>query len=130
MAKDMKVGDAFRHVRECDKYRPTYYAAASGDFNPIHIDPEVGQMAGLGGVVLQGLCTLAWAAEAAVNYAGDPGKLKRIKVRFTRPVAPQDEITYEGKVTQADGGKVVAEITAKNQRQEEVLRGAVVEFAR
>ena len=33
-----KLGDTFTHVRECDRYRPIYYAAASGDFNPIHID--------------------------------------------------------------------------------------------
>ena len=129
MAKEFKVGDTFTHVRECDKYRPIYYAAASGDFNPIHIDAEIGQMAGLGGVILQGLCTMAWAAEAAVNYAGDPGRVKRVRVRFSRPVAPDDTVTIEGKVTQVEGGKAVAQLTAKNQRQEDVLRAATVELA-
>ncbi len=56
MAKQLSVGDTFTHVRECDKYRPIYYAAASGDFNPIHIDPDAGKAAGLGGPILQGLC--------------------------------------------------------------------------
>ncbi|MFY2559208.1 MaoC/PaaZ C-terminal domain-containing protein, partial [Corallococcus terminator] len=64
MARTFQVGDTFTHVRECDLYRPIYYAGASGDFNPIHIDPEVGKVAGLDGVILQGLCTLAWAVEA------------------------------------------------------------------
>ena len=38
--QDFTVGDTFELVREVDPYRPIYYAAASGDFNPIHIDRE------------------------------------------------------------------------------------------
>lgn len=128
MAKELKVGDTFTHVRECDKYRPIYYAAASGDFNPIHIDPEIGEMAGLGGVILQGLCTMAWAAEAAVNYAGDPGRVKRVRVRFSRPVAPGDTVTVQGTTRKVENGRATAELSAKNQRGEDVLRGAVVEL--
>ena len=126
--KPLKIGDTFTHERECDKFRPTYYAGASGDYNPIHIDPEVGEMAGLGGVILQGLCTMAWAAEAAVNYAGDPGRIKRVRVRFSRPVAPGDTVTVNGKVSKSEGGRTVAELSVKNQRQEDVLKGAVVEI--
>lgn len=127
MAKQFNVGDTFRHVRECDKYRPIYYAGASGDFNPIHIDNDVGQMAGLGGAILQGLCTMAWAVEAAVNFVGDPGRITRARVRFSRPVSIDDTITYEGKVVKLEGGKLVAEISARNQKGDEVLKGAVVE---
>ncbi|MBI3185797.1 MAG: hypothetical protein HYZ28_26975 [Myxococcales bacterium] len=127
MAREFKVGDTFRHVRECDKYRPLYYAGASGDFNPIHIDKEVGMMAGLGGNILQGLCTMAWAVEAAVNFVGDPGRITRAKVRFSKPVMVDDTITYEGRVASTEGGKLVMEISAKNQKGEEVLKNAVVE---
>jgi acyl dehydratase len=128
MAKPYKVGDTFRHARECDPYRPLYYAGASGDFNPIHIDAEAGRMAGLGGTILQGLCTMAWAVEAAVGYAGDPGRIKKIKVRFTRPVAAGDTVTFEGRITRVEGGRAVAELSAQNQRAEDVLRGAEVEL--
>jgi acyl dehydratase len=127
VAKQYKVGDTFKHVRECDKYRPIYYAAAGGDFNPIHIDNDVGQMAGLGGVILQGLCTYGWATEAFVNYLGDPGKVRRVKVRFSKPVRIDDTITFEGKVTAVEGGKLTAEISAKNQNGEDVLKQTVVE---
>jgi 3-hydroxybutyryl-CoA dehydratase len=127
MANPTAPGDTFTHERECDRYRPLYYAGASGDFNPIHIDPEMGKMAGLGGNILQGLCTMAWAVEAAVNFVGDPGKIRRVKVRFSRPVAVEDVIRFEGKVTQVEGGRLTAEIQAKNQRGEDVLKGAVVE---
>lgn len=127
MARTWAVGDTFKLVRECDRYRPIYYAAASGDFNPIHIDPAVGQQAGLGGVILQGLCTLGWAVESFIGYLGDPGRVSGIRVRFSKPVAIDDTITYEGKVTSIEGGKLVAELSAKNQRGEAVLKNAVVE---
>ncbi len=127
MAKTYQVGDTFRHERQCGKYQPIYYAGASGDFNPIHIDPAAGEKAGLGGPILQGLCTLAWAVEAAVGYLGDPGKVRKIKVRFSKPVAIDDTITFEGKVTELTGGRLTAEISAKNQKGEDVLKGAVIE---
>lgn len=122
-----EAGETFTHERTCDKYRPIYYAAASGDFNPIHIDPAVGEKAGLGGVILQGMCTMAWAAEAAVNYLGDPGALKKLRVRFSRPVVPGDTVRFSGKLSQADGGRLIGELSAKNQKGEDVLKGASFE---
>jgi len=127
VSKQFKVGDTFTHSRECDKYRPIYYAGASGDFNPIHIDREVGEMVGLGGAILHGLCTMAWAVESVVNYVGDPGKIRKLKVRFSRPVAIGDTLQFDGKVVSVANGRLVAELIAKNQRGEEVLKGAVVE---
>ncbi len=127
MAKSYSVGDTFTHVRECDRYRPIYYAAASGDFNPIHIDPDAGRAAGLGGNILQGLCTMGWAVEGFVNYLGDPGKVSKVKVRFSRPVMIEDTITIVGKVTAIEGGTLTAELSAKNQRGEDVLKHTIVE---
>lgn len=121
------VGDTFSLVRTCDPYRPLYYAAASGDFNPIHIDPAVGEQAGLGGTILQGLCTLGWAVDAFVHYLGDPGRVKSVKVRFSRPVAPNDVVTFSGTVTAIEDGVLTAEIDATNQRGQALLKGAVVQ---
>lgn len=121
------VGDTFTHVRECDRYRPIYYAAASGDFNPIHLDPDAGRAAGLGGNILQGLCTMGWAVEGFVNYLGDPGKVSKVSVRFSRPVRVEDVITITGKVTAIEGGTLTAELSAKNQKGDDVLKHTIVE---
>lgn len=121
------MGDTFTHVRECDKYRPIYYAAAGGDFNPIHIDADAGKAAGLGGPILQGLCTLGWAVEGFVNYLGDPSRVSRVRVRFSKPVMIGDTVTFTGKVTKLEGGVLTAEVQAKNQKGDDVLKGAVVE---
>jgi 3-hydroxybutyryl-CoA dehydratase len=127
MAKQISIGDSFTHVRECDKYRPIYYAAASGDFNPIHIDADAGKAAGLGGPILQGLCTLSWAVEGVVRFIDDPSRIAKVRVRFSRPVMIDDTVTYTGKVTAIENGRATFEISAKNQKGEDVLKGASVD---
>jgi hypothetical protein len=42
-------------------------------------------------------------------------------------VALDDTITFQGRVTSIENGRLVAEILAKNQRGEEVLKGATFE---
>ncbi len=120
-------GQTFSLVRECDRFRPIYYAGASGDFNPIHIDVEVGQAAGLGGIILQGLCTLAWATDAFARFLGDPGLVTRVKARFSKPVRPEDVIRFEGTVTEVAGGVVRASVVARNQDGDEVLKHVQIE---
>jgi acyl dehydratase len=122
-----QAGDTFELIREVDRYRPLYYAGAAGDFNPIHIDPEVGKMAGLGGNILQGLCTLAWAVDAFARYLGDPGAVTRVHARFSRPVALDDTLTFRGVVTAVDGAQIRAYVRAENQRGEQVLKDVELE---
>src|SRR5262249_47279605 len=120
-------GQTFSLVRECDRYRSLYYAGASGDFNPIHIDVEVGQAAGLGGVILQGLCTLAWGVDAFARFLGARGLVTGVKARFSKPVRPEDTVRFDGTVSEVSGGMVRASIVARNQSGDEVLKNVVVE---
>jgi 3-hydroxybutyryl-CoA dehydratase len=124
---EFTVGETFEVVREVDPYRPVYYAAASGDFNPIHIDPTVGCAAGYDGPILQGMCTYSWLADACVAYLGDPARLSRLRARFTKPVQVGDVIRFRGRCAAVEGGTVRLELSATNQRGEEVLKGAVAE---
>jgi len=125
---DVKVGDEFSLEKECTKYMPILYAGAGGDFNPIHIDPEFGKLVGLGGNILQGLGTYAFASQACVDWAGNPKALKRLKVRFASPVRPGDKVTVEGKVTEINGNRLKAELVAKNDKGEVVLSNALAEI--
>ncbi len=124
---DFAVGDTFRAVREVDPYRPLYYAAVSGDFNPIHVDPRVARAAGFQGAILQGMCTYAWLADVCAEYLGDPARVRRLRARFARPLQTGDVVTFEGRCTSVTGGAVQLEITARNQAGEDVLKGAVAE---
>jgi acyl dehydratase len=125
--RDFRAGDTFRLERTCDRYRPIYYAAASGDFNPIHIDPEVGRLAGQPGAILQGMCTMAWLADACLRYFDDPGRIRTLRTRFSRPVNVGDTVTFEGRCVGVEGPLVRLEVSARNQKGEEVLKGALAE---
>jgi acyl dehydratase len=126
-ASDFHVGDTFELVRTADRYRPIYYAAVSGDFNPLHVDPEVGRAAGFPNAILQGMCTMAWFADACTAYLGDPARVKRLRVRFSRPVVVGDVVTFQGRCVAVEGPIVRLEVVARNQRGEDVLRGATAE---
>jgi acyl dehydratase len=69
----------------------------SGDYNPVHIDPEVAAKAGFAKPILHGLCTFGIACFGLVQHlcAGDPARLAEIFVRFSRPVYPGDTIRLE-----------------------------------
>ena len=123
----IEKGQTFTGSEKVDRYRAIYYAGASGDYNPIHIDPEFGKMVGLGGAILQGLCTLAFAAKAVTDWTGDPGKLKKIKCRFSAPVMMEDTISVHGTVAFVQAGRVKVELQVINQTGAEVLQNVEAE---
>ena len=106
-----------------DKYCPFYYAGASGDFNPIHIDDEFAKKVGLPGVILQGLCTMAFVYRAVVGDK-NPEKLKKIKVRFRNIVRPLDQLSIKGKVVNIENNLATIDLLVKNQRNEDVITNA------
>jgi len=102
------------------------YAEPSGDHNPIHVDDEFARKVGLPGIILQGLCTMAFTHKAAVdNLCGkerDPMRLRNLHVRFARPVLPGQTISFEGfKMKKGDEGETFG-ITARNDEDKEVLK--------
>lgn len=77
------------------KDQPLRYADASGDRNPIHLDDATARLFGHPGVILQGSCTMSFVAKAVIDQLGDgdPRRLKRLRVRYARPVLPGDILT-------------------------------------
>lgn len=125
--RDFTVGQTFELVRTVDPYRPIYYAAVSGDFNPIHVDARAGMAAGLGGVILHGMCTWAWLSDACVAFFGDPVRVRKVRARFAKPLRPGDTVTFRGRCAAIEGSTVRVEVEARNQEGDEVLKGASAE---
>lgn len=93
---DVKTTDPVEEItQDIDPDQSLRYAPASGDMNPIHTDDDVARSVGLPGMINHGLCTMAFTSWAAVGeLAGsDPSRLRRLAVRFSKPVIPGESIT-------------------------------------
>ena len=111
-----------------DKYVPHRYAGASGDFNPIHIDPEFAKAVGLPGNILHGLYTMAQVARAATEAGGgDPRALRRLSVQFRGMGQPEKEIVVKGTVKEATDGGAIVELVAE-QDGNQIVRNAEAEL--
>jgi acyl dehydratase len=107
-----------------DKYTPHRYAGASGDFNPIHIDPEFAKAVGLPGNILHGLWMMSQVARAQTDAAGgDPRSLKKLSVQFRGMGFPEQELTVTGTVKEAGDGNVVIDTVAE-QNGQQIIRNA------
>ena len=112
-----------------DKYVPHRYAGASGDFNPIHIDPEFAKAVGLPGNILHGLYSMAQVARAAISAAGgDPTALKRLSVQFRGMGVPEKELEVTGTVRETADGRTIVDIVAE-QDGNQIIRNAEAELA-
>jgi acyl dehydratase len=108
------------------------YAEPSGDHNPIHVDPEFAVKVGLPGIILQGLCTMAFVQKAVIDNVagGDPTRLKKLKVRFSRNVLPGDTVLTSGWVKEETAKSLVVGLEAKVDRGDIVIRDAWAEVAK
>ena len=129
MPTDLRPGDAIPELKVTpDKYLPHRYAGASGDFNPIHIDPEFARQVGLPGNILHGLWMMAQVARANAQLAeGDPRALKRLSVQFRGMGFPEQELVVSGTVKEAGGDRVVVDAVA-TQGENRVIRNAEAEL--
>lgn len=69
----------------------------SGDYNPLHADPDVAKAAGFPRPILHGLCTFGVAGHALLKSCCDyrPERLRAIQARFSAPVFPGETIRTE-----------------------------------
>jgi acyl dehydratase len=69
----------------------------AGDYNPLHIDPEVARAAGFDRPILHGLCGYGMAGRTLIRGLcnDDPARLRRLDVRFTSPMVPGEPLHLE-----------------------------------
>jgi acyl dehydratase len=90
-SRDDPVAERTAHVDADQTWR---YRNASGDTNPIHVDEAFAKEAGLPGIIVHGLCTMAFCSHAVIAgvAGGDPALVRRLAVRFSRPVRPGTDV--------------------------------------
>jgi acyl dehydratase len=122
---DVAVGEEIpERSNVVDRAQLVQYAGASGDFNPIHWNPDFAQMVGLPGVIAHGMFTMALVARAVGEWAGDPGAVRRISVQFRKEVLPEEKVVAKGRVAEKDetARTVRLELWAEVEREGRTLQ--------
>lgn len=88
--------------KSASRYDLVRYAAASGDFNPLHWDHEAARNAGLPGIIVHGLLMNAWLAQSAAAVTAGDGLIVAIKARFRNALAPAAAAAVLGEVVGLD----------------------------
>ena len=107
------------------------YAEASGDHNPLHLDPSFASQSQFGGVVAHGMLTLAFVSEMLTGAFGRHWlESGRLKVRLKAPAYPGDEVRTWGEVVREDEQdgtrKVVCAVGLKDAQDRELIAGDAV----
>ncbi|OEU88114.1 3-alpha,7-alpha,12-alpha-trihydroxy-5-beta-cholest-24-enoyl-CoA hydratase [Streptomyces abyssalis] len=114
----------------------------SGDWNPLHADPEFAALAGFDRPILHGLCSYGMVLKAVVDtvLGGDVTRVVSFRTRFAGVVFPGETLRVrmwtgpEGEQGDRNGpegvtggpGRVVLSATAVEREDAPVLTGAVV----
>ncbi len=106
------------------------YAAASGDFNPSHVDEDIARDEGkMGGVFAHGMIGMGFIGEMLTRWLWDR-PLRRFLVRATTVVRPGDALECYGKVVrkwvEEEDNLVEIAVGARNQRGETTHAGTAV----
>jgi len=113
-----------------DRVQLAKYAAASGDFNPLHLDDDFARKAGFDGVIAHGMLNMGLLLQYLNTLSGSTAELSRVKVRFSAMSKPGDVITCSGKVTklyeEAGARYAVLDVKAENAPEKPVVTGEAV----
>jgi 3-hydroxybutyryl-CoA dehydratase len=121
--KELKTGDALPALtRRIAQERIDAYAEASGDHNPIHIDPEFARKTALGGTVAHGMLVLAYVSELMTAVFRDGWTHGgHLAARFKGAAYPGDTVTVSGTVTKVESRRLTCEVQVRNQKGEPVI---------
>lgn len=106
----------------------------SGDWNPLHADPEFAKLAGFDRPILHGLCTYGMTLKAVVDtlLGGDVSRVRSYSTRFTGIVFPGETLRirmWRSPDPQGASGRVQVSVTAAERDDAPVLADAIVEHA-
>nr|WSX20280.1 MaoC/PaaZ C-terminal domain-containing protein [Streptomyces tubercidicus] len=100
----------------------------SGDWNPLHADPEFAKLAGFDRPILHGLCTYGVALKAVVDtvLGGDVARVRSYTTRFAGVVFPGETLRIR---LWREPGRVLVSVTAADRDEAPVLADTVVEHS-
>src|SRR5947209_17638845 len=99
--EDVQVGDIIPKLVKLpvSHLQLVRYAGASGDFNPLHTDPKIGELIGVGGIIAHGMLIMGFVGQLLSDYVG-PTTLPRCDVRFKGMTHLDDVVPCTGRITE------------------------------
>jgi acyl dehydratase len=102
--EEVNVGDRLptmeRTLHQGDLIR---YAGASGDFNPLHWDPDfASQVSPTGGIIAHGMLNMGFVSACVTRWAGGPEKVLSLAASFRAPCPVGASVTFGGEVAEKD----------------------------
>jgi len=99
----------------------------SGDTFALHVDPDFARASGFEGPIMHGLCTHGFACRAVIKhlFPGEPERMARFRVRFSRPLYPGQPIKTQ--IWRVEEGKALFR-TVNLETGEVVLDRGIVEW--
>ena len=100
------------------------YADASGDHNPIHVDPAFAAATPFGGTIAHGMLVLALIGEMMRGAFGEEWSTSgKLKVRFKAPTRPGDRVTASAILSKQSAGVAEYAVQCASQTGEIVIVG-------
>ncbi|KXN74639.1 peroxisomal hydratase-dehydrogenase-epimerase-like protein, partial [Conidiobolus coronatus NRRL 28638] len=101
----------------------------NGDYNPLHIDPQMSAVGGFDVPILHGLCTFGISVKQIVDKLGksNPASVHRMKTRFAKHVFPGETLEVRMWKDDSNPKKVIFQTYVK-ERDAIVLNNSAVEF--
>jgi acyl dehydratase len=106
------------------------YAGPAGDPMPIHTDDDFARQMGLPGIIIHGLCTIAFISHALIGEISPaaPARLKRLAVRLSSPVLPGQAITTSVWATGKHAGRDRYSFETESDAAKLVIKDGLAEF--
>jgi acyl dehydratase len=129
-----QVGEKFaaQPFKPCGMDDLRRYAAASGDDNPIHLDPELARRVGLPAPLVHGMLLMSRFVPALTIWRPDLA-LIRLSSKFLRPIFIDEPGELSGRVAQITPGdssgkptKFLLRLMMHNEKRELALVGEAV----
>ena len=91
------------------------YSAASGDDNPLHLDPAFAATTRFGGIIAHGMLTLAFLSEMMTAELGERWLTSAsLRVRFKGAAYPGDRVETWGRSEESNGAPVSYTVGVRN----------------
>ena len=127
--EDIEIGETASITKMISESDIVNYAGITGDFNPIHVNPEYAKTTLFGERIAHGMLTASFISTlVGCGIPGRNGLYLSQEIKFVKPVKIGDTITATAEVIEKIDAKnrIFMSTIIRNQRDEVVIDGKAV----